>query len=62
MKKEYNKATGTIMDRADMEWTAWAKENNITTTNTQPETLSLMYEAFVDGYTNGFTKRFTEGA
>ncbi len=51
----------TVMDRAEIEWYAWAKENNIDHTNTTPETYKLMAEAFMDGYLSGFTKRFTEG-
>lgn len=51
----------TIMTTAQMEWVDWATENKVTPTNTQPETYVLMQEAFIDGYVNGFTKRFTEG-
>jgi hypothetical protein len=51
----------TIMEKAGTEWRKWATENNISPTNTTPETYMLMQDAFVDGYTNGFVKRFTEG-
>lgn len=51
----------TIMEKATAEWFKWARENNIDTLNTTKETYDLMSEAFVDGYTNGFVKRFTEG-
>lgn len=51
----------TIMEKASAEWVKWADENNVHATNTTRETYALMCEAFVDGYTNGFVKRFTEG-
>ena len=51
----------SIMHKANRAWVKWATDNNITATNTSPETYKLMAEAFVDGYTNGFVKRFTEG-
>jgi len=53
--------SSTIMHRAEVEWGKWAKENDITVLNTSPDTYQLMQEAFIDGYTNGFVKRFTEG-
>lgn len=52
----------SIMHKANRAWVKWATDNNINATNTSPETYKLMAEAFVDGYTNGFVKRFTEGA
>ena len=53
--------SSTIMHRAEVEWGKWAGENDITVLNTSPDTYQLMQEAFIDGYTNGFVKRFTEG-
>lgn len=51
----------SIMHKAGQAWLKWATDNNITATNTSPETYDLMQEAFIDGYINGFVKRFTEG-
>lgn len=51
----------TIMERASREWIEWADANDICPTNTTPETYTLMSGAFIDGYVNGFVKRFTEG-
>lgn len=51
----------SIMHKAYQAWLKWAQDNDITPKNTQFETLKLMSEAFIDGYLNGFTKRFTEG-
>ena len=52
----------SIVHRASRAWLKWATDNNINIRNTTPETYTLMQEAFIDGYTNGFVKRFTEGA
>lgn len=52
----------SIMHKASRAWFKWSRDNDITPINTQHETLKLMEEAFIDGYLNGFTKRFTEGA
>ena len=52
----------SIMHKAYRAWVKWATDNQINLTNTQQETYDLMQEAFIDGYTNGFVKRFTEGA
>lgn len=49
----------TMLDKADKEWHRWAKDNGIAPMNTQPETLSLLYQAFIDGYTQGFIKRIS---
>ena len=50
-----------IVGQAERAWIKWAKDNDITRMNTERETFKLMEEAFIDGYTNGFVKRFTEG-
>ena len=52
----------SIVQRASRAWFKWATDNNIAHANTDGETYKLMSEAFIDGYLNGFTKRFTEGA
>lgn len=52
----------TMLDKANVAFYKWANDNNISLTNTQPETFKLMEEAFVDGYLKGFAKRLTEGA
>ena len=59
---ENSEQEDSIMHKANRAWVKWATDNNITATNTQQETYDLMQEAFIDGYTNGFVKRFTEGA
>lgn len=58
---ENSQQEDSIMHKANRAWVKWATDNNINATNTSPETYKLMAEAFVDGYTNGFVKRFTEG-
>lgn len=52
----------TMLDKANLAFYKWSKDNDISLTNTQPETFKLMEEAFVDGYLKGFAKRLTEGA
>lgn len=49
----------TMLDKAHQAWWQWATDNQVTTTNTSPETYKLMCEAFIDGYLKGFTKRIT---
>ena len=52
----------TMLEKANVAFYKWSRDNDITLLNTQPETYRLMSEAFVDGYLKGFTKRLTEGA